>query len=157
MKVRWWPRAKPLPAGWTREPVAPSHHDEYSVLIRQGKRKKRAAPEASLHRQVAAFLARALPRDAWWTTFPAGGGGRVRGAQLRRAGLKAGVPDILIVHRGTAHWIELKAKKGRISDVQIATNAALVAAGCRVHVARSVDDVALSLQQWGIPLTGRLT
>jgi hypothetical protein len=92
-----------------------------------------------------------LPATVWYTHFPAGGGGKRRGAILKGAGLKAGVPDILIIYRGMAYWIELKAPKGVISKVQDNTIAALFYVGSKVYLARNIDDVANALTQWGIP------
>ena len=79
----------------------------------------------------------ALPEGFWFTTFPAGGGGKVRGAQLKAAGLKPGVPDILVcggyedishnVHQKDVLWLELKAKDGTLSQVQKSCHAELKA------------------------------
>jgi hypothetical protein len=64
--------------------------------------------EQQLHRACAEYLAWALKPPSWWTTFPSGGGGAVRGKILRGLGLKPGVPDLEIVYCGIAHWVELK-------------------------------------------------
>jgi hypothetical protein len=111
----------------------------------------RRAPEKLLHKAVAAYLNAVLPTSVWWTTFPAGGGGVIRGATLKAQGLKAGVPDILIIRHGTAYWIELKAPKGISSGAQIETTRALEWAGCFVAVCRSIDNVRLVLDSWRIP------
>jgi hypothetical protein len=110
--------------------------------------------ESALHRSVARYLSVALPDDCWWTTFPAGGGGKVRGAQLKAMGLKAGVPDILIMkarHDCTAvAWIELKTAKGRASVEQQLCHAALGKMFCDVAICRSLEDVEETLIGWGI-------
>jgi hypothetical protein len=110
--------------------------------------------EQQLHRAVARFLDLALPHDAWWTTIPAGGGGRVRGAQLKAMGYKAGTPDILIVYRGRALFIELKAPKvGRESPEQIAVGHRIIMAGAGRWLAWSLDDVErICGEHWNIPL-----
>lgn len=108
--------------------------------------------EQQLHRQVAGFLALALPIDAFWTTFPAGGGGRFRGAQLKRAGLTPGVPDIMILHKGLALFIELKTEKGRVSLAQADAHQAIILAGGAVAVCRSLDEVANALRVWNVPI-----
>ena len=119
---------------------------------------KRANPEAALHRAVARYLDMALPADCWWSTFPSGGGGKVRGAQLKAMGLKAGVPDILIMRLPYAvtepevNWIELKAAKGRASVEQQLCHAALERVGCYVAICRSVEDVEETLLGWGFRL-----
>ena len=111
--------------------------------------------ESQLHRAVAAYLALALPADCWWTTFPAGGGGRIRGAQLKAMGLAPGVPDILII-RGDGllsyvFWIELKRPRGgSLSVAQKLCHAVLQQFGCYVATCRSVDEVRETLLGWGI-------
>jgi hypothetical protein len=111
----------------------------------------RRRPELLLHKAVAAYLNAVLPTTVWWTTFPAGGGGAIRGATLKAQGLKAGVPDLLIIHQGRAHWIELKAPKGVSSDTQIDTAGRLEWAGCRTTLCRSIDEVREALKYWSIP------
>lgn len=109
--------------------------------------------EADLHRQVCDYLDLCLPTpDAWYTTFPADGGS-LRG----RIGLKRGVPDILIIYRGSAFWIELKTARGRISDHQVLTAHKLGEAGYGPALARSLDDVVEAIGRWGIPVRGKLS
>jgi hypothetical protein len=114
--------------------------------------------EAELHRAVADFLGRVLDHSqVEFTTFPAGGGGRIRGAQLKAMGLKAGLGDILILPRGRcACWLELKAAKGTVKPEQKAMHQRLRDLGCMVAVCRSVDEVEGTLRAWQIPLKGRL-
>lgn len=110
-----------------------------------------AIKEQRLHRQIAQFLSVALLPPAWFTTVPAGGGGLVRGKILKGLGLKIGVPDVLVCYQGIAHFIEIKTRTGRVAPEQKACHADLVAAGCKVGVARSIDDVVSLLTAWGIP------
>lgn len=102
-------------------------------------------PEDALHIAVAEFLGiernLALPNDAVWTTMPAGGGGKVRGAQLKAKGLKPGWPDILIVYRGRLICIELKSLKGQRSPAQKLIHAQLSQAGALVYTAKSIEEV----------------
>lgn len=110
--------------------------------------KQRAAlrrPEQQLHRAVADYLNAALPPDAWWTTFPLGGGGRIRGALLKRAGVKVGTPDILIIWRGRSYWIELKAGKNKPTPEQHECAAHLWRAGSIVVVLRSLQEAEETL------------
>lgn len=108
--------------------------------------------EAQLHRQAAEYLAVALPPECVWTTFPAGGGGRVRGAMLKAAGLRAGWPDIQVLHDGKLHCLELKSKAGVVSQEQRDCHRAITRSGGEVYICRSLDDVDLALQCAGIPL-----
>lgn len=73
----------------------------------------------------------------------------MRGMILKGTGLKSGVPDILIVHEGRLHGLELKSAKGVLSDAQKRTHEALRAAGCLVAVIRSLDELrALLTGPW---------
>lgn len=117
---------------------------------------KRAQPEYTLHLQVGAFLNLALPDDATWFHPPNAPRSAIQGARLKRMGMVAGMPDIGILHCGKAYWIELKADKGRLSEAQGQCHARLWKAGCPVALARSVDDVTLALERWGIPLKARV-
>lgn len=113
--------------------------------------------EAILHQQVATYLTLAVRAPDFWTTFPAGGGGKARGGQLKARGLKAGVPDVLLIHGGTgrAHWIELKTERGVVSPMQAEVGAALLGAGSPVAVCRSLDQVQDMLKHWGFELKAR--
>lgn len=108
--------------------------------------------EQQLHRAVAEYLTHALPQMSWFSTFPAGGGGKIRGAHLKAMGLKPGVPDILIINLGRAYWIELKAKRGRVSQQQTETRFALARAMSPSATCRSIEEVEEALRNWGIPL-----
>ncbi len=112
----------------------------------------RARPEQALQQQVAQYLTYALGGSAWFTCFPSGGGGLMRGKILRGMGLKAGVPDILILDGGRTLWIELKAKRGYLSPVQIETIKAIHHAGGIVDICRSLDEVIAFLELYGVPL-----
>jgi hypothetical protein len=121
-------------------------------------------PGEAVHRAVAQYLALALPsKGAWFAHVPNGGGRtKAEGGILKALGVKAGVPDLLIVHRGRAHWLELKAPprllkngtpskaKPAISDEQEETMRQLQRAGCEVGICRSLGEVQALLTQWGI-------
>jgi len=112
----------------------------------------RHQPEQALQRQVANYLAWALCPPAWFTAIPSGGGGEMRGMILKGMGLKAGVPDLLLLHQSRSLWIELKSPRGALSEAQRRCHEAINNAGCRpVVVCRSLDDVQAALAFWGIP------
>lgn len=144
--------------------------------LRAGKpRAPKAAPgsksETSLHWHVAGLLNKHLAEPAWWTTFPAGGGGEMRGKLLKSLGLKAGVPDILIVNPTQAlimlpsgfpsnewrevqllYWIELKKlNSGKLSNDQIKCHGKLAMMGCRIAVCDNLADVQKTLSEWQLP------
>jgi hypothetical protein len=108
--------------------------------------------EAHLQRTITAYLRMMLPTDVFFTAFPAGGGGKVRGAQLKAMGLAPGVPDLLFIYQGKTRWIELKSDTGRVSPVQHDTFCRLYDAGCgNVVVCKTLDEVISTLKTWGIP------
>ena len=125
-------------------------------------------PEDDLHTAVAHALDRLLLPPATWTTFPAG---QVEltaqaAAKLARLGLKAGWPDLLVLH-GVLHGIELKTLDGRLSrtrsvrtrrgtlrlvEGQQDTFPRLEAAGMKIAVCRTVGEVLTALAAWNIPV-----
>ena len=110
--------------------------------------------EHRLQMAVAAFLSASLDIHTYWTAVDAGQGAmNIRAGQLRKArGVKAGVPDVIVIHNGTFHGIELKTEKGRTSDTQSHAHEQIRAAGGRVCVCRSVADVEVALRHWFVPL-----
>lgn len=107
--------------------------------------------EQNFHKGVAVLLRAALPSDALATTFPAGGGGRIRGAILKGMGLLPGMPDWLVAHAGKTLWLELKTETGKLSPVQKVCHERLRGAGHQVEVCRSIFDVIDALDRAGIP------
>ena len=121
-------------------------------------RTRRGQPEFRFHCDVADYLDKALPASCWWTTFPSGGGGKVRGGKLKAVGLKAGVPDIMILHRdGTRFqilWLELKAPNGRLSPAQAVFVRAMYSFQPSVGfaVCRTLEDVEAACVDAEIPM-----
>lgn len=114
-------------------------------------RLKRADPEQRMQIMIADTLRRVLPPTVFFTAFPAGGGGAVRGAYLQAMGLAPGVPDLLFFHQGRAYGIELKAGS-RLTAAQAATHALLGHAGVPTRVCHALSDVLAALVDWKIPM-----
>lgn len=115
--------------------------------------KKTKRPERSLQIEIVKNLRKILPYpEAYLTAFPAGGGGALRGVLLKHMGLIPGFPDLLLIYRGEAYGMELKAEGGRLEPEQIAAHEALGRAGMDVRVVRSLDDAIETLREWKIPL-----
>ncbi len=113
-------------------------------------------PEAALHRSVARYLDVALPPDAFWWHTPNGGKrGKIEAAQFKAMGVKAGIPDLFILHQGKLHAIELKAEKGTVRASQKDAAYKLMLAGCTTHVCRSVAAVEEALRLNGVPLRAK--
>lgn len=110
-------------------------------------------PEQIVHKAIAAYLEIALVPPDWYSTFPSGGGGRIRGAILKALGLKVGVPDILLVRLGRAYWLEVKPGKKKAEDHQKTCHLRLALAGCEHPlVVHSIVETHEALVGWGFPL-----
>jgi hypothetical protein len=112
--------------------------------------------EFDLHKAVAQYLDWCLVPPAFYTTFPAGWDkmSKTRAGMLYAAGLKAGIPDILIFYNARTIGIELKAGKGKLSKIQVNTIEQLTEAGVFVQVCRSVEEVEEALTSLQLPLRG---
>lgn len=102
------------------------------------------------------FLRHALPPDAYFTAIDHGRLGRGKsgiaaGAARKRRGVKAGIPDWLIVWRGVTLWIERKVNAGVSTEQKLARDA-LRANGHLWVLARTLDDIEAALVAAGIPL-----
>ncbi len=108
--------------------------------------------EDALQTTVMQYLNLQGPRWGFFAChIPNGGKRNAREAgRLKGMGVKAGVPDILIVKDGRADWIELKADSGRVSPTQRDMHCTLVERGCRIIVCRSLDEVITALKAWEI-------
>jgi len=127
----------------------------------------RQRPEQALQIQVARFLSVALKPPVVWSAIGHGGGGRVRGAQLKAMGLRKGMPDFIIIAPGCdgymgeltplAIGLELKSPAGRQSAEQRALQAKWEECGGKFAVVRSLDEVASFLSGTGVPLHASLS
>jgi len=129
--------------------------DELRTLLPKPKRKL-VQREWRDQRAYAAFLSKALPPEAYWTSIDVGGSKSIRLGQLRKArGVKAGIPDVLIVHRGTTLWLECKAGTS-LSPAQEVTRNALLANGHQWALVRRPEELETALLAAGIPLRATL-
>ena len=110
--------------------------------------------EAQLHATVAHYLDWVLMPPAQYTTFPAGWGVLTKSTagRLKGAGLKQGMPDILLFLSGLCFGIELKSHKGTLTPVQRDMHKKLGAAGVPVSVCTSLEEVTEVLDAWGFRL-----
>jgi hypothetical protein len=102
-----------------------------------------------------AYLDKALPYDCYWTAIDGGrAASRIVGAMRKKRGIKSGLPDWLIVWRGTTLWIERKTSTAdsALSENQRLTAHMLKANGHRWDRANSTEEVETALRAAGIPL-----
>lgn len=112
--------------------------------------------EHALQQQVAQYLDRALPADAFWTSIDSAGRGARDGARMKRRGVRKGVPDCLILW-GFTVWIELKSAAGRLTPEQKTFRDCAVQSGHTYLVCRSVAEVEQRLREHEIPLRCRVS
>ncbi len=110
--------------------------------------------EERLQNAVVQYFAVALPGDVlFWHTPNGGRRSPSEGARFKRMGVKAGIPDLFLLHCGKLCAIELKTKGGRVEKAQKAMHARLAELGCPVAVCRSIEDVEAFLAPL-MPLKG---
>ena len=103
---------------------------------------KRQRPEQALQRQVMQWLDFCLPPDAFAFAVPnAARRGLVDGAWMKATGMRAGVPDLVIIHRGKAVFVELKAGRGKLTVAQELMHERLTLCGAIVATFNSFDTV----------------
>ena len=112
--------------------------------------------EDDLQRDVASFLDFALPPGCVFHHSPNEGKRHVHFInRLKNMGTKYGWPDLEIFcpantclsNQNTAIFIELKAKKGRLTENQKCMRDQIIAAGFPWKMCKSVEDVYLFLNQ----------
>lgn len=108
-------------------------------------------PEQTIQHAVISHLkARAEPRVFYWSTPNEGRRGYVAAAALKRSGLTAGVPDLLILKAGDLYALELKAPGGRLTPSQRLVMDRMAECGAQVAVAHSLDEALVTLECWGL-------
>lgn len=113
-------------------------------------KRKRSEPELVLQTAIVDFLKTILKRNILMTAFPSGGGGRIRGGKLKRAGLVAGWPDIQIIYKGMYYGLEIKTSTGKLSSAQQKIHAKLKSMGSQVAVIRSIEDAREKALDWNM-------
>lgn len=109
--------------------------------------------EAELHEQVIDWLRVALPRDALVHHSPNEGKRGFRAqADLKKTGVQAGMPDLMICWRGDTYFLELKTRTGKVSAAQADVAQQLMDTGFKVAVLRNLPAVDACLRDWGLPL-----
>jgi hypothetical protein len=107
-------------------------------------------PEDQLQRTVCQHLRqRGAPGLVWHT--PNGGKRRpVEASILKGLGTRAGVADLIFVHRGRPFALELKADEGRPTVEQIAFVSDFNGAGGSAAIVNGLDRALRTLETWGL-------
>jgi hypothetical protein len=105
--------------------------------------------------QAALFQYASYQKEIEWTllfAIPNGGYRKIKtGIQLKRTGLKPGIPDIFLpVGRGIYHglFIEMKSEKGTVRKNQKEWHDALRTQGYKVEVCRGCDQAIKEIQEY---------
>jgi len=69
---------------------------------------------------------------------------------LQKMGLVSGMPDLCILHNGTAYFLEVKNETGKPSKQQLLIHNILTEKNFKVAIVRSVEDVQKIIKEWGI-------
>lgn len=116
-------------------------------------------PEAQLQRAVASYLSLVLPDKVMWSAIGHGGGGKIRGAQLKAMGLRRGLADFYIawytINGQQTLWIELKSKDSRQSDEQKQFQICVENIGHSYIICRSIDQVVNAIILCAVPTKAR--
>ncbi len=92
----------------------------------------------------------AMPGVVWWHTPNGGSRGRAEAGRFKLMGVKAGVPDLVLLRDAHLYGLELKTQAGRVSPDQAVLHVALRAAGATVAVAYGLDAALRQLEAWGL-------
>ena len=129
-------------------------------------------PERDLQASLVDVLAKLLLPPAFFFSAAIGATRLTeqQAAALTRAGVKRGIPDLLLLHAGKLHGLELKTRKGRLSKTRVVHTRRgsprilegqedvfpqLRAAGMEIAIVRTVDEALAAVRGWQIPLRGR--
>jgi hypothetical protein len=111
----------------------------------------RQRPEQSLQRAVFEHLAWRGAPGLFAFHCPNGGWRSAVEAKIFKSlGVIAGIPDVILIHGGQVFGLELKAKGGRLSPIQLATQERMRAAGAIVATAAGLDAALAQLTAWGL-------
>lgn len=116
-------------------------------------------PEDQIQRTVVQHLnARGVPGLVFWHTPNSSklGGKRTSSGiplaalRLKKLGLRAGVSDLILVHKNKIYALELKSENGRPTEDQLKFLSDIQNAGAFACVCHGTDRALAVLEQWGL-------
>ena len=110
---------------------------------------RRNRPEDIIQRAVLDHLrVRSAPNV--FAFHPANGGwrSRVEAKILKGLGVRAGVPDLIAIHRGEVFAIELKSESGRATAAQLQAIKDIRRAGGHAEICHGIDAAIKQLEEW---------
>lgn len=121
------------------------------MLARSPKTKRLPADtELTIHKALVQHLRMRGVKGVFWFHPPNGESRSARtGDKLKRMGVIAGVPDLVLIINGRPYGLEIKSDEGRQSPEQKAVAAAWMVAGGHYEVVRGIDAGLALLEGWG--------
>lgn len=112
---------------------------------------RRQRPEARIQVALCNHLRWRARQDCFWFAVPNGGSRNViEASNMKDQGVRAGVPDMILICKGRTYGLELKSDKGRVSVAQEATQIDMEIAGAIVATAYGLDAALAQVEQWGL-------
>lgn len=111
----------------------------------------RRRPEDQIQRAIVQhYRTRTVPGVFMFAVPNGGVRSKIEAAIMKATGTVAGVPDTIWIKDGQVYGLELKADDGRVTESQLATQAAMVAAGAFCFTAYGLDRALAILKSWGL-------
>ena len=134
------------------------------ATLQQPRRRERKPPrlgpqpsELQTHIAIAGHLRHRPAAGLFWFHPPNGElRDKATAAKLKAMGTRAGVPDIVLLHRGRVYGLEIKRHDGRVSTEQHDVRREIEQAGGFWAVAHGVDQGLAILTAWGLLRPGTL-
>jgi hypothetical protein len=112
---------------------------------------RRPRPEDEIQRAICQHLRLRGVAGLVWFAVPNGGKRRpIEAAILKGLGTRAGVADLILVHRGRCFALELKSDDGRSTVEQMAFVSDFNAAGGCACIVHGLDRALRTLEGWGL-------
>jgi hypothetical protein len=119
------------------------------------RRRESVREEGREHRRLAKLLAYYIDQsNTFWTSIENRPLSLLSGLIQKQRGVRAGMPDIAVFHRRGDRtkivFIELKSKRGTVSDAQKQVRVELLRVGCKYWLARSARGALAALVRSGV-------
>jgi hypothetical protein len=121
------------------------------VAVSGARHRRRAQPEAQIHRALVEHLRLRGKRDLLWLHVPNGERrDKIAGANLKAMGVRPGAADLMFWHNGNSFALELKSPGNRPTESQLEFMARFCDAGGHSAVADNIDRALAVLEAWGL-------
>lgn len=114
-------------------------------------RARRASPEAQIQRAVFQHIKQRAMPGVFAFHVPNGGYRKpIEAAIMKGMGVRAGVPDVMVIYQGNVYALELKAEGGRPTENQFKAVEDIRNAGGHAVIVEGLDRALRCLETWGI-------